>query len=117
MDNVLEWCLEHPNESKAIGASGRTKALLLLPKDYIYSSLINIFNTTKKITLSGGGLKDQKKTRKSKKSERKTRKQKKSKEDKLVLATYRGGSIDPGMEEYVQKTMRNVWTSFLAKFE
>jgi hypothetical protein len=33
----------------------------------------------------------------------------------LTLAEYRGGGIEPGIEEYVQSTMAHLWKTFLQK--
>lgn len=46
-----------------------------------------------------------------------TRKQFKQKQvgEALTLAEYRGGGIEPGIEEYVQSTMAHLWKTFLQK--
>jgi len=46
---------------------------------------------------------------------RKHYKERKEREDALTLAEFRGGGIEPRMEDYIQSTMGHLWKTFLHK--
>jgi hypothetical protein len=119
VDEVLDWCLEHEAVCARIGANARQTALYLLDINTIYATFVNILNYAKLTTTAGGGLSrkkvlKEKQTRKqARHGSKKTRKQKRvSSGEQLVLAEYRGGGIENEMEEYIQSTMKKLWSSF-----
>ncbi len=124
LDDVLDFCNEHEDVCHKIADNGRELSQRVLQKDFLFASFVNLLASCAMIAVSppqGGGGKPKKApkgTRKqTRKTKTKTRKQtrKEPQEDPLVLAEYRGGGIDPSMEEYVQNTMRDLWRTFLRK--
>jgi hypothetical protein len=128
LDYVLGWCKENDSECAQIAENGRRFATEALSNSFIYTSFVNILNDVVSIALepvpSGGARKQMKykhkdTRRKNGKEKRKqTRKQRrnlrqKPEEDKLVLAKYRGGGIEPSMEGYIESTMKKMWKGFL----
>jgi hypothetical protein len=120
LDAVLDWCKAHDAECKTIASTGAVVAQGILNKSYINTSLLNVMNIAKGITLAGGGYSDTpkkkpNKTRKGKKSKRRTTRRNIVEKEPLVLAKFEGGGIDTDIENYVHSTMQNLWKAFLQK--
>ena len=131
LDDVLSWCKANDSACARIAENGRRFATEALSNSFIYTSFVNILNDVTAITLQpakyGGARKQIKHKYKHKETRRKngketrkqrhTRKQKQKKEEgaeeKLVLAKYRGGGIEPYMEDYIESTMKKMWKGFL----
>jgi hypothetical protein len=122
IDDVLNWCLDHEEICAQIGANAREEAQRLLNIETIYATFSNILKFAKFTAYQasrGGGGKPlpSKKTRKqSHTKKQKTRKIKRvTKEEPLVLAEYRGGGVEREMEDYIQSTMKKLWSTYVKK--